>query len=151
MSGVTVHTRIASTSDASIPRCSSAFLPLLPPYRRLLSPAADVPLQDAVALDDPLVVGVHHLFQILIREHSWRRVAAERSYFRFVQCFSLSRSDSDTEYTTTNRETFRLGVACRAGLFLGPESQGHRTSRSFVVQFQILRFHFSDDLKEQQT
>lgn len=37
----------------------------------------DVPLPDSGAIQNPSIIGVHHLFEILIGQHSGRRVAAE--------------------------------------------------------------------------
>ena len=42
----------------------------------------DVALADAGALDDPLVVGLDHLFEVLVGEHARRDIAAERGDFR---------------------------------------------------------------------
>ena len=48
----------------------------------------DVPLADPGTLQDPLVGGIDHLFQVLVRQDAGRRVTAEGRNFRFGQCVS---------------------------------------------------------------
>ena len=73
MSGVTVPTMMASTSVGRNAARGQAFL------RRFRADVADaqslgqhVPLADTGPLHDPLVVGVHHFFEVLIGEHIGR-------------------------------------------------------------------------------
>ena len=90
MSGVTVQTMIASSSVASMPRCASAQRAASIAMSEVaISGRGDVALADAGALHDPLVVGVDHLFQVLIGQHARRRIAPERADFRLWQCFVL--------------------------------------------------------------
>ena len=77
MSGVTVQTMIASSSLASMPRCSSAILAASTARSEVAtSGSAMCRSRDADALHDPFVAGLHHLFQILIGQNPGRRVAA---------------------------------------------------------------------------
>ena len=95
MSGVTVQTMMALTSDASMPRCASAQRAASIAMSEVaISGAGDVALADAGPLQDPLVVGLDHLFQILVGENARRRIAAERGDFRLWQC-ALSLKDSE--------------------------------------------------------
>ena len=83
MSGVTVQTMMASRSRW--PRCRAA----ASAHRRRLDRhvggghlgRGDVALANARALQNPLVVGLDHLFQVLIGQHARRRVATERADF----------------------------------------------------------------------
>ena len=79
MSGVTVPTMMTSTSVG----CNAARRQTL--LRRLDAHIADalslgqhVPLADTGPLHDPLVVGVHHLFEVFIGQHIGGNVGAER-------------------------------------------------------------------------
>ena len=93
MSGVTVHTMMASISDASIPRCASAhFAAAIAMSEVAISGFGDVPLANPGALHDPLIAGVHQLFQVLIGQNSWRSIAPERGDLGLGQCFVLESS-----------------------------------------------------------
>ena len=93
MSGVTVQTMMASSSVASMPRCASAHLAASIAMSEVaISGVGDVALANAGALQDPLVVGLDQLFQILVRQHARRGIAPERGDFRLWQCFVLNAS-----------------------------------------------------------
>ena len=79
MSGVTVPTMMTSTSvgcDAA--RGQAFFCGLNADVADAQSLGEHVPLADTGPLDDPLVVGVDHLFEVLIGENLGGNVGAER-------------------------------------------------------------------------
>ena len=76
-SGVTVQTMMASSSggvDAALRQRAPGGLHRHVGSRHLR--IRDVALADAGALQDPLVVGIDHLFQILVGEHARRRCSS---------------------------------------------------------------------------
>ncbi len=91
MSGVTVHTMMASTSLASMPRCASAhWAASMAMSEVAMSGVGDVALADTGALENPLVVGLYQLFEVLIGEDTRRGIATERGDFGLWQCFVLN-------------------------------------------------------------
>ena len=87
MSGVTVQTMIAFTSDGIDPALGERAAGGLDRHvGGRHSGLGDVALPDPDAFHDPLVVGVDQLFQVLLGQHVGRSVAAERSDFRLGQC-----------------------------------------------------------------
>ena len=89
-SGVTVQTMIASSSVASIAALRQRALRGRDRHvggRHFRF--GNVAFTDSRALHDPLVVRIDELFQVLIGEHSRRRIAPERADFRLWQCFIL--------------------------------------------------------------
>ena len=86
MSGVTVQTRIAFTSvrvDPALGQRAAGGLKRQIGGRH--TGVRNVPLANADAVHNPLVVGLDQLFQILIRQNVGWRVATERSDFRLGQ------------------------------------------------------------------
>ena len=59
--------------------------------------SGDVALGNSSTLEDPLVSGLHHLFQLEIRQHTRRRVTSQRGNLGFWQCpsqVSMKKPDS---------------------------------------------------------
>ena len=83
MSGVTVPTMIISTSLASIPRAARHFFAASVHISLTPSPLASTCRSlDTSPLHNPLVVGIHHLFQVLIGKHLGRNVGPKRRNLR---------------------------------------------------------------------
>ncbi len=78
MSGVTVATMMASTSVGSTPRAARQRRRGFDGQSLVADPFVDeVTLADAGALDDPLVVGVDHFFEVCIGEDTGWNVGAD--------------------------------------------------------------------------
>ena len=79
MSGVTVPTMMTSTSVGCDAARRQALLRRLRAHvAHALSLGQHVPLADAGALHDPLVVGVYHFFEVLIGQNIGGNVGSER-------------------------------------------------------------------------
>ena len=82
MSGVTVPTTMRSTSCRSKGCDSCRFFTASTARSLAATPLSDqMALADAGALQDPLVGGVDHLFQVLIGQNARRNVGAESGDF----------------------------------------------------------------------
>ena len=78
MSGVTVPTMITSTSLGSMPRAARHFFAASTQMSLTPLPLGEhVAFLDAGALHDPLVVGVHHFFEVLIGKNLRGNVGSE--------------------------------------------------------------------------
>ena len=119
MSGVTVHTIIASTSEASMPRLRQRDPRGLHGHvgsghvRR-----RDVPLRNADPLDNPFVGRFDHLFEVGVRQHAGRYVNAERRNFCSGQTSSPSsvrKPAASCEHRLTFRTPLRLLSSRSAG------------------------------------
>ncbi len=124
MSGVTVQTRIASSSDAVDAALLERDLGGLDGHVRSGDAGGgDVALRNSDALHNPLVGGVDHLFEILIGQHVGRSVAAQRGYFCVIQSVSRSRiqhAGKDSEFRIQNGGGGVQGLKRRASLPAGP-------------------------------
>ncbi len=66
-----------------MPRCASAHLAAAMAMSEVATfSVGDVALANAGALDDPLIVGFDHFFEIVVGEYAGRYVAAQRGDFR---------------------------------------------------------------------
>ena len=82
ISGVTVHTMIALTSEASMPRLASATRAASTAISDVaISGRRDVAFGDADAVHDPFIGRLDHLLQVGIRQDAGRHMDAERGYF----------------------------------------------------------------------
>ena len=84
-----------------------------------------MPFADAGALHDPLIVGLHQLFEVLVGEHAGRGIAAERGDFRLWQIVRPLRIQGNASWSGSRNAGSENGRELRYSNGRMTESDGH--------------------------